>query len=1073
MTTTTAAVSAPTGAGPRQVPPQLPPEAQQEIRIAAALNGGVSLAVWMSGAVLELHHVALSSQGVDGWASYGEVLDLLGATARIDVIAGTSAGGLNGAFLGLALAHRRDLALLRDLWTDVGSLEAMLRPGMEKDPTSLLRGDQYFLPHITTALRKTVSDIENRRLPSGADSVPAGAGAGQATGTRRVADQPIELILTGTLWDGRETSFTDDMGVGVTERDHDALFRFRRAGGQAGAGNLDDTVAVVNQLAHAARCTSSFPGAFEPHWVETEEPVAADRTWPSNAGHANFQTSQYVVDGGVLLNKPLRPALEAVYRQTGDRQVRRVLAYLVPSPGEPSKEEVAAARAAAAAVKAPPSPLAGEVLLGVLTRLQSSDSVARELAEIRDRSAAVRSRRRARGALSQALVLAAGMAEALWSEYRTERTRSAAATISRLITSGQPAGAGGWSEREIADALGRYAATKGFTFVPAEGTLAAALAETGNDWHWGQTTVGRLGDMTVDFLKRVVWFAPLDSDGTMLEAIVGCRAEVAAVLKNIRADRASLDEFWIGAATGASTSLPPIPRRETREGRSNQSATNLDDLDQWLSEVVPAWDARPSPDPGTEAVGDATAGTSGSTRRARMHGEAMSLAAILSAHREEIQRVIDSPNPLVDPSGVELAELRALNLWFFGGSQGVGVLEQMLCLDVVHVATAGATAQVEQEVELVQVSCSDPVLITGMQLHHFGAFYRAPWRVNDWIEGRLDGAKQIMRLLLSPERLRQRGYDSDDLYDYLHAIAVPEGSHEDFLEARWAANAATYRAEIDRVVRGTTTATALDEIADAVSMPVRLAALAEDLPALARAIRGEGSDTVDGSRRWLASYYARMAAASRSTGTDTPAQTELAAADLWALREEMHMIGSQTIAGDVGSDTFARTVSHAATVTAGLLAPPRKLAKASAVRFTLSTVRGYTAMLWTMVSLLTRPSNFGTHVVQIGVAVGGVLLAVTLLVPGVPLGLTLVGALLLFAGVTAASLLTPGGRWFAARVSVAAVLVAVALGYVVWSDVHDHGWSDSAMPQTLIKVAVGLGIVLLGAFVAQARPSKE
>lgn len=31
--------------------------AKQEIRIAAVLNGGVSLAVWMSGVVLELHHL--------------------------------------------------------------------------------------------------------------------------------------------------------------------------------------------------------------------------------------------------------------------------------------------------------------------------------------------------------------------------------------------------------------------------------------------------------------------------------------------------------------------------------------------------------------------------------------------------------------------------------------------------------------------------------------------------------------------------------------------------------------------------------------------------------------------------------------------------------------------------------------------------------------------------------------------------------------------------------------------------------------------------------------------------------
>ena len=52
--------------------------AKQEIRIAAVLNGGVSLAVWISGVVLELHHVALSSQGLGSWRPYRQVLDLLG-----------------------------------------------------------------------------------------------------------------------------------------------------------------------------------------------------------------------------------------------------------------------------------------------------------------------------------------------------------------------------------------------------------------------------------------------------------------------------------------------------------------------------------------------------------------------------------------------------------------------------------------------------------------------------------------------------------------------------------------------------------------------------------------------------------------------------------------------------------------------------------------------------------------------------------------------------------------------------------------------------------------------------------
>src|SRR6185437_8901740 len=43
--------------------------------------------------------------------------------------------------------------------------------------------------------------------------------------------------------------------------------------------------------------------------------------------------------------------------------------------------------------------------------------------------------------------------------------------------------------------------------------------------------------------------------------------------------------------------------------------------------------------------------------------------------------------------------------------------------------------------------------LTGMQLSHFGAFYRTSWRANDWMWGRLDGAGWIVHLMLGPDRL--------------------------------------------------------------------------------------------------------------------------------------------------------------------------------------------------------------------------------------------------------------------------------------------------------------------------------
>jgi patatin-related protein len=253
-----------------------------EIRIAVVLNGGVSLAVWMSGVTLELHHLALASQNLGEWRAYRRVLcDVLHSTARIDVIAGTSAGGLNGAFLALGQVKRHDLALMRDLWVDKGGLSELLRPADEKNPPSVLRGDDYFLVCLNKSLRELAD----------ADDVPNSPGTSKISG----GQWPVELYLTGTLWTGRESPFTDDMGVAIIERDYDATFAFAsQVTGplKDSPGDLENSDAdqVVIQLANASRCTSSFPGAFEPHRVvlakgqAAQGRWAAERRWASRAG---------------------------------------------------------------------------------------------------------------------------------------------------------------------------------------------------------------------------------------------------------------------------------------------------------------------------------------------------------------------------------------------------------------------------------------------------------------------------------------------------------------------------------------------------------------------------------------------------------------------------------------------------------------------------------------------------------------------------------------------------------------------------------------------------------------------
>ena len=57
-------------------------------------------------------------------------------------------------------------------------------------------------------------------------------------------------------------------------------------------------------------------------------------TWMAS----RVSTSRYVVDGGVLVNRPLRPALRAIFAQPAGPQIRRVVVGVVPDPGEAMKE---------------------------------------------------------------------------------------------------------------------------------------------------------------------------------------------------------------------------------------------------------------------------------------------------------------------------------------------------------------------------------------------------------------------------------------------------------------------------------------------------------------------------------------------------------------------------------------------------------------------------------------------------------------------------------------------------------------------------------------------------------------
>src|SRR5262245_10947007 len=126
-----------------------------------------------------------------------------------------------------------------------------------------------------------------------------------------------------------------------------------------------------------------------------------------------------------------------------------------------------------------------------------------------------------------------------------------------------------------------------------------------------------------------------------------------------------------------------------------------------------------------------------------------------------------------------------------------------------------------------------------------------------------------------------------------------------------------------------------------------------------------------------------------------------------------------------------------------------------------------------MVRFATLRSGVGANAVNLAVATGAALLAVSILVPGIPVGLTLLGVLLVLGGASAAALRTgPGeGQAVGRRLLVAAILTGGALAALAWYD-WSQNRSASMVWGALVKLGVAAGVILLGWWVARVRPTR-
>ena len=354
---------------------------QKELRIALICYGGISLAVYMHGVTKEVWRATRASRGFlrgdptpDGVEGvYRRLLETIALERKIklrvltDIVAGASAGGINGVFLAQAIASGQSLEPLTRLWLEKADVDVLLDP----DARPFSRFSKFWAqPLVWMALKRPGNVVSSTVAPGTRAEVrtklsrlirarwfaPPFSGIGFS---RLIADalaamaqehaegapllpegHPLDLFVTATDFNGHAETLRLNSPALVEEAEHRLSIGFRTHAVRVHSSDI----AHPAELVFAARATASFPGAFPPLTLSEIDRLAAERAmaWPGREAFlARIMPSHAargeldgiaLVDGSVLVNAPFAQAIAVLRDRPAQREIDRRIVYIDPKP---------------------------------------------------------------------------------------------------------------------------------------------------------------------------------------------------------------------------------------------------------------------------------------------------------------------------------------------------------------------------------------------------------------------------------------------------------------------------------------------------------------------------------------------------------------------------------------------------------------------------------------------------------------------------------------------------------------------------------------------------------------------